>query len=59
VLGKYLSPRLYVSYGDLADGIHQHHQDALHARRRWTVKTEAGKERSADLVYTIEKVTRA
>jgi hypothetical protein len=22
---------------------------------RWTVRTEAGKERSADLVYTIEK----
>ena len=22
---------------------------------RWTIKTEAGKERSADLVYTIEK----
>jgi len=22
---------------------------------RWTVKTEAGKERSADLVFTIEK----
>jgi hypothetical protein len=22
---------------------------------RWTIRTEAGKERSADLVYTIEK----
>ena len=55
VLGKYLSPRLYVSYGiSLAESI-----NTIKMRYtlgdRWTIKTEAGKERSADLVYTIEK----
>ncbi len=55
VLGKYLSPRLYVSYGiSLTESI-----NTLKMRYtisdKWTVKTEAGKERSADLVYTIEK----
>ncbi len=55
VLGKYLSPRLYVSYGiSLTESI-----NTIKMRYtlddRWTVKTEAGKESSADLVYTIEK----
>jgi translocation and assembly module TamB len=55
VLGKFLSPRLYVSYGiSLAESI-----NTIKMRYtlgdRWTIKTEAGKERSADLVYTIEK----
>jgi translocation and assembly module TamB len=55
VLGKYLSPRLYVSYGiSLTEAI-----NTIKMRYtlddRWTIKTEAGKERSADLVYTIEK----
>jgi translocation and assembly module TamB len=55
VLGKYLTPRLYVSYGiSLAEAI-----NTLKMRftlgDRWTIKTEAGKERSADIVYTIKK----
>jgi translocation and assembly module TamB len=55
VLGKYLSPKLYVSYGiSLAEAI-----NTLKLRYtigdRWTIKTEAGKERSADIVYTIQK----
>ena len=55
VLGRYLSPRLYVSYGiSLAEAI-----NTIKMRYtigdRWTIKTEAGKERAADLVYTIEK----
>ena len=55
VLGKFLSPRLYVSYGiSLAESI-----NTIKMRYtlgdRWTIKTEAGKERSADLVYSIEK----
>jgi len=55
VLGKYLSPRLYVSYGiSLTESI-----STLKMRytlnEHWTVKTEAGKERAADLVFTIEK----
>lgn len=55
VLGKYLSPRLYVSYGiSLAESI-----NSIKLRYtlgdRWTLRTEAGKERSAEVVYTIEK----
>jgi translocation and assembly module TamB len=55
VLGKYLSPRLYVSYGiSLAEAI-----NTLKLRYtigdRWTLKTESGKSRSADIVYTIQK----
>ena len=55
VLGRYLSPRLYVSYGvGLAEAI-----NTLKMRYtigdHWTVKTEAGTQRSADLVYTIER----
>jgi translocation and assembly module TamB len=55
VLGKYLSPRLYVTYGiSLAEAI-----NTVKLRYtvgdHWTVKTEQGKARSADLVYTIQK----
>ena len=55
VLGRYLSPRLYVSYGvGLAEAI-----NTVKMRYtigdHWTVKTEAGTQRSADLVYTIER----
>jgi translocation and assembly module TamB len=55
VLGKYLSPRLYVSYGiSLTESI-----NTIKMRYtisdKWTVRTEAGKERSADLVYTRER----
>jgi translocation and assembly module TamB len=54
VLGRYLSPRLYVSYGiSLAEAI-----NTIKMRYtigdHWTFKTEAGTARSADLVYTIE-----
>jgi translocation and assembly module TamB len=56
VLGRYLSPRLYLSYGvSLTESI-----STLKLRYtlddHWTIKTEAGaKERAADLVFTIEK----
>jgi translocation and assembly module TamB len=55
VFGKYLSPRLYVSYGiSLAESI-----NTLKMRYslndRWTVRSEVGEARSADLVYTIQK----
>lgn len=55
VLGKYLSPRIYVSYGiSLAESI-----NTLKLRYslndRWTIKSEMGQARGADLVYTIEK----
>ena len=55
VLGKYLSPRLYLSYGiSLTESINTVKMRYT-LNDRWTIRTEAGKERSADLVYTIEK----
>lgn len=55
VLGRYLSPRLYISYGiSLAEAI-----NTLKLRYtigdHWTLKTEAGKARSADIVFTVQK----
>jgi translocation and assembly module TamB len=55
VLGRYLSPRLYVSYGvGLAEAI-----NTIKMRYtigdHWTVKTEGGTHSGADLVYTIER----
>jgi translocation and assembly module TamB len=55
VVGKYLSPRLYISYGiSLAEAI-----NTLKLRwtlsERWTIKTETGQERSADIVFTLKK----
>ncbi len=55
VLGKYLSPRLYVSWGvSLSEAINTFKMRYT-IDDRWTVKTEAGKDASMDLVYTIEK----
>ena len=55
VLGKYLSPRLYVSYGV---GITQQ-LNAVRLRYslgdHWTIRTEAGQIRGADLVFSVEK----
>jgi translocation and assembly module TamB len=55
VFGKYLSSRLYISYGvSLAEAI-----NTLKLRYsindRWTLRTEAGKEASAEVVFTVEK----
>ena len=54
VLGKYLSPRLYVSYGiSLIEEI-----NTLKLRYtigdRWTVSVESGSETGADVEYRIE-----
>jgi translocation and assembly module TamB len=55
VLGRYLSPRLYLSYGysivEAINTIKLNYSVADH----WGIRTEAGKYRSADLVYTIER----
>ena len=53
VLGRYLSPHIYISYGiSLAEAI-----NTLKLRYtigdNWTIKTEAGQERSADIVFTV------
>jgi translocation and assembly module TamB len=55
VFGRYLSDKLYISYGiSLAEAI-----NTVKLRYtigdRWTVKTESGKAQSADLEYTIRK----
>jgi translocation and assembly module TamB len=55
VLGRYLSPRFYVSYGiSLTEAI-----NTLKLRYtfndRWTIRSEAGENRSADLEYKIER----
>ncbi len=55
VLGRFLSPRLFVSYGiSLTESI-----NTLKLRYtindHWTLKTEHGGHQSADLEYTIEK----
>jgi translocation and assembly module TamB len=55
VLGKFLSPRLYVSYGvSLTESINTLKLQYT-LGDRWTIRTEAGENRSADVVYTIEK----
>ena len=55
VLGKYLSPRLYVSYGiSLVDEI-----NTLKMRYtigdQWVISAESGRESAADIEYRIEK----
>ncbi|MES1192006.1 MAG: translocation/assembly module TamB domain-containing protein [Steroidobacter sp.] len=55
VLGKFLSPRLYVSYGiSLTQAI-----NTLKLRytlsKHWTIKTEAGEAKSADVEFKIDR----
>jgi translocation and assembly module TamB len=55
VLGKYLSPKLFVSYGiSIAEAI-----NTIKLRytinNRWALKAEAGLEQSADVEYRIER----
>jgi translocation and assembly module TamB len=55
VLGRYLSPRLYLSYGiGLAEAINTIKMNYT-IGDKWTLRTEAGQARGADLVYTIKK----
>jgi translocation and assembly module TamB len=55
VLGRYLSPRLYLSYGiSLTESISTVKMRYT-LNDHWTIRTEAGKDRAADLVFTIEK----
>jgi translocation and assembly module TamB len=58
VLGKYLTDRIYISYGiSLAEAINTFKLRWTIAKG-WTLKTEVGQARSADLVYTITKGAR-
>jgi translocation and assembly module TamB len=55
VLGKYLSPRLYVSYGlSLTESVYTIKMRYT-INDHWTIKTEAGQEYAGDLDFTIEK----
>ena len=55
VLGKYLSPRFYVSYGiSLTEQLNVFKM-RYSLGDHWTVKTEVGQARGADLVFTIDK----
>jgi translocation and assembly module TamB len=55
VLGHYLSPRLYVSYGvSLTEQLNVFKMRYT-LGDHWTVRTEAGTAYGADLVYTIER----
>jgi translocation and assembly module TamB len=55
VLGRYLSPRLYVSYGVSLTETLNTFKMRYTLGDHWTVKTEVGTARGADLVYSIEK----
>ena len=55
VLGKFLSPKLFVSYGvSVAEAI-----NTIKLRytlnRRWSLRAEAGLEQSADVEFKIER----
>jgi translocation and assembly module TamB len=55
VLGKYLAPRLYVSYGISLTQSLQTVKVRYTLGDHWTIKTEFGQVGGADLVYTIDK----
>jgi len=55
VLGKYLSPKLFVSYGiSIAEAINTV-KLRYTINERWSVKVEAGLEQSTDIEYKIER----
>jgi translocation and assembly module TamB len=55
VIGKFLSPRLYVSYGiSLTDAINTF-KLRYTVGDRWVVAVEAGEQASADVEYTIDR----
>ena len=55
VLGKYLSPRLYISYAvGLFDQLNTFRM-RYDLSRRWSVQTEAGAATGADLLFTLER----
>jgi translocation and assembly module TamB len=55
VIGRYITPRLYVGYGvgllEAINTVKLRYTVGDH----WTVKTEAGQVRSADLIFSIQK----
>ena len=55
VLGKYLSPRLYISYGISLTQSLETVKVRYSLGDHWTIRTEFGQVGAADLVYTIDK----
>jgi translocation and assembly module TamB len=55
VLGRYLSPRLYVSYGVSLTQQLNTFKMRYTLGDRWTIRAEAGQAYGADLVYAITK----
>ncbi|MDY6943439.1 MAG: translocation/assembly module TamB domain-containing protein [Pseudomonadota bacterium] len=55
VLGRQISPRLFVSYGVGLFGNQSTFRTLYRLSRRWTLKTESGVDRSADIIFTIER----
>jgi translocation and assembly module TamB len=55
VVGRYITPRLYVGYGvgllEAINTVKLRYTVGDH----WTIKTEAGQIRSADLIFSIQK----
>lgn len=54
VLGKYLSPRLYVKYSVGLAGAFNELRIRYELSKRWALETETGLQGGADLLYTIE-----
>lgn len=55
VIGRYLSPRLYVSYGTSITETLNTFKLRYTLGDHWTVRSEIGTARGADLVYSIER----
>lgn len=55
VLGRYLSPRLYISYGIVLGEAINTIKLNYTINDKWTLRTEAGSQRGADLVYTLRR----
>ena len=55
VVGRYLSPRLYASYGvGLIESINTLTL-RYHVSKKWLIKAESGGYQGADILYTIER----
>lgn len=55
IIGRYLSPKLYVSYGvGLIDAVNTTSL-RYQLSNKWQIKGTSGEEQSADLLYTIER----
>ncbi|MGB7398122.1 MAG: translocation/assembly module TamB domain-containing protein [Candidatus Macondimonas sp.] len=54
-VGRYITPRLYVSYGVGVFNALSTLRTRYQISRRWTLRTESGVNSSADAVYTLER----